>query len=153
MAFKELLTTGVGVIGLIWYFVCLCALGLKPTPAGQAASGFRQFQALSVTTIGVALSTFVGWIVGIKQTGASSLAAQGVAAAASGVQQAASAVPVSGSITSLQVSAAWLYVGSLVVAIAFYAYKKDEAEPAITNLAKSLLGFVVGVFSVVLGAP
>lgn len=136
------LISAVGTIGLLWYYLCVIDLGVRPTSKGDTASGFRQFQALSVTTISVSLATYVGYVVGIPLNGdaaAAPLAAAGAAPLAR--------------VSMLQWLAAALYVISLVLAIWFYAQKKDATEPAITGLAKSLLGFVAGVFALSLNVP
>jgi hypothetical protein len=138
------LISAVGTIGLLWYYLCVIDLGLRPTPKGEASGGFRQFQALSVTTISVSLATYVGYVVGIPLNGADSAAA--LSAAAAGTASLAR-------VSMLQWLAAALYVMSLVLAIWFYAQKKDATEPAITGLAKSLLGFVAGVFALSLNVP
>lgn len=132
---KDWLIFIAGVAGLAWYYLCLFDLGLHPTAAGTQAGGYRQFQSLSVTTISVSLATYVGYVVGLPS---SSSAAGGAG---------------NGSVGQLQVASALLYVASLLVAVFFYARTKDQTEPAITGLAKSLLGFVAGVFSISLNVP
>ena len=131
---KRTLTVTSGSLGLLWYYVCLVDLGFCPTAAAQTATGFRQFQSLSITTISVSLATYVGSIIGLPQASSSGA---GVAA---------------GKVENLQLWSAGMYVLSLIIAVGFYYWKKDETEPALTNLAKSLLGFVAGVFSVSLTA-
>lgn len=132
---KDWLIFIAGVAGLAWYYLCLFDLGLHPTAANTQAGGYRQFQSLSVTTISVSLATYVGYVVGLP----SSTAAAGGAG--------------NGSVGQLQVASALLYVASLLVAVFFYARTKDQTEPAITGLAKSLLGFVAGVYSISLNVP
>jgi hypothetical protein len=137
------LISAVGTVGLLWYYLCVIDLGMRPTPKGDTASGFRQFQALSVTTISVSLATYVGYVMGIPLNGDAGTAAVSAAAAASTLAR----------VSMLQWLAAALYVLSLVLAIWFYSQKKDATEPAITGLAKSLLGFVAGVFALSLNVP
>lgn len=139
------LISAVGTIGLLWYYLCVIDLGVRPTAKGDTASGFRQFQALSVTTISVSLATYVGYVVGIPLNGDAGATALSAAAGVAGAPLAR--------VTMLQWLAAALYVLSLVLAIWFYAQKKDATEPAITGLAKSLLGFVAGVFALSLNVP
>ncbi len=131
---KDWLIFIAGVAGLAWYYLCLFDLGLHPTAANTQAGGYRQFQSLSVTTISVSLATYVGYVVGLPSSSAAGSAG-------------------SGSVGQLQVASALLYVASLLVAVFFYARTKDQTEPAITGLAKSLLGFVAGVFSISLNVP
>jgi hypothetical protein len=153
---RSYLVAAVGSLGLLWYYLCLLDLGLRPTAAGSQPSGFRQFQALSITTISVSLATYVGYVVGIPLASNGELAqsiSQAVAPMATSPAAAASAVEAavtegSRKVTLLQWLSAAMYVVSLMLAVAFYAHKKDETEPAITGLAKSLLGFVAGIFSV-----
>ncbi len=131
---KDWLIFIAGVAGLAWYYLCLFDLGLHPTAANTQAGGYRQFQSLSVTTISVSLATYVGYVVGLPSSATSGSAGNG-------------------SVGQLQVASALLYVASLLVAVFFYARTKDQTEPAITGLAKSLLGFVAGVFSISLNVP
>ncbi len=137
------LISAVGTIGLLWYYLCVIDLGVRPTSRGDTAGGFRQFQALSVTTISVSLATYVGYVVGIPLNGDATAAPLAAAAGAAPLAR----------VSMLQWLAAALYVMSLVLAIWFYAQKKDATEPAITGLAKSLLGFVAGVFALSLNVP
>lgn len=131
---KDWLIFIAGVAGLAWYYLCLFDLGLHPTAANTQAGGYRQFQSLSVTTISVSLATYVGYVVGLPSSSTAGSAGNG-------------------SVGQLQVASALLYVASLLVAVFFYARTKDQTEPAITGLAKSLLGFVAGVFSISLNVP
>jgi len=154
---QELLIRAIAVVGLAWYFICLFHLGIKPTPLGTQSNGFRQFQALSVTTISVSLSTFVGFVIGLKgKEHIPSLSAPVAPAAGTGSS------PDSGILTKLADAASFadlqwwsagMYVLSLVLALWFYYRTQDTTEPAITGLAKSLLGFVAGVLSITLSIP
>ncbi len=155
------LIVSAGAIGLLWYYICLCDMGFHPTPQGQTATGFRQFQSLSITTISVSLATYVGYAIGLPSVQSvtdnankiadAAVAAVPAASAASAAQAAASAVSASiPTVSALQVGSAAMYVVSLLVAVGFYWKSKDETEPAVTGLAKSLLGFVAGVFSIAL---
>jgi hypothetical protein len=166
--FRNILIVAVGMLGLTWYYLCVIDLGMRPTPAGTQASGFRQFEALSITTISVSLATFVGYVVGIPLQGiaaapeAAAVASAGADAASAAASAASAAAGIAktilsnskpGRVTLLQWLAAVLYVISLILAVWFYSRTKDETEPAITGLAKSLLGFVAGVFSLSLNVP
>lgn len=146
-----------GCAGLAWYYLCLFDLGLQPTAGGQQPGGFRQFQSLSLTTIGVSLATYVGYVVGLPSHAGS--VAKASAAATSAV--AAAAVPASSAsavaagvaaatttVSPLQTVSAGLYLLSLLIAVGLYWRAKDATEPAVTGLARSLLGFVAGVFSI-----
>lgn len=160
MSMQELLIRVIAVVGLAWYFICVFHLGLRPTPRDKQANGFRQFQALSVTTISVSLATFVGFVIGLKgkehipnstaNAPPSVDAASGASDSSSGVL---SQVFNTASFADLQWWSAGLYVVSLVLALWFYYRSQDGTEPAITGLAKSLLGFVAGVLSIALTAP
>jgi hypothetical protein len=157
MSMQELLIRAIAVVGLAWYFICLFHLGIKPTPPGTQPNGFRQFQALSITTISVSLATFVGFVIGLK--GKEHIPSSAAAAAAktgtpaptdSGVL---AKIADAASFADLQWWSAGLYVLSLVLALWFYYRTQDSTEPAITGLAKSLLGFVAGVLSITLSVP
>lgn len=160
MEMQTILIRVIAVVGLAWYYVCVFHLGLKPTPKDQQPNGFRQFQALTVTTISVSLSTFVGFVIGIKGTEhvpQFSVAPVETSPAASDASGSGAgpltAIANSASFVDLQWWSAGLYVLSLVLALFFYYRTQDNTEPAITGLAKSLLGFVAGVLSITLNAP
>ena len=192
--FKDILIAVIAMIGLVWYYCSLIDMGLRPTAAGAVATGFREFQALSVTTISVSLATYVGFVIGIplqaqptdalkdkppiavthsvasvappavltKTAPPASAADNGVATAdkpndslptpQAGTSTSNKDRPPEPKVTWLQWSSAALYVCSLVLAVFFYSRTKGTTEPAITGLAKSLLGFVAGVLSVGLNA-
>jgi heme A synthase len=157
MDLQTLLIRTISIIGLVWYYLCLLHLGLKPTPKDQTPNGFRQFQALSITTISVSLATYVGFVIGIK--GTSHLPASPSGEPGNSGSNAASQtssglldqIANSHGFDDLRVLSAAIYIFSLVMALWFYYRKQDETEPAITGLAKSLLGFVAGVLSITLG--
>ena len=149
---KDWLIIAVGAIGLVWYFLCILDMGLHPTKQGASGAGFRQFQSLSVTTISVSLATYVGYVIGLPAQAQAPGASSTVAAAAVASTSVA-VLPPQAHVSPLQWTSAALYVASLVVAVYFYFRSKDDTEPAITGLAKSLLGFVAGVFSVALNLP
>jgi hypothetical protein len=191
-AFKKILIASVGTIGLVWYYVCVFDVGLRPTPSGTTPTGYREFQALSITTISISLATYVGYVIGIplqsqapkdkpavvSPQGGGATATKGAAVkpgdTAAGSAESASTPPAQpkeaaaslqpgttptdtkkpadGNVSLLQWLSAVLYVISLVLAVCFYAKHKGATEPAITGLAKSLLGFVAGVLSVGLNA-
>ena len=163
MSMQELLIRAIAIVGLAWYFVCLFHLGLRPTPAGTQANGFRQFQALSVTTISVSLATFVGFVIGLKgkehiPSSPAQTAPAGGAATNGGANPPSDSgvltkIADAASFADLQWWSAALYVLSLVLALWLYYRTQDTTEPAITGLAKSLLGFVAGVLSITLSVP
>jgi hypothetical protein len=160
---KDWLIFIAGSVGLLWYYLCIVDMGSHPTPKDQQAPGFRQFQSLSVTTISVSLATYVGYVVGLPSLSsntAKTAAANATAAAASaGTFMPAASSPlapmisVAGTVNNLQLASAAMYVISLLLAVYFYWKTKDNTEPAVTGLARSLLGFVAGVFSISLNAP
>ncbi len=151
MTLKEALVLGLGGAGLLWYYLCLFSVGLKPTKRGQQPSGFRQFESLSITTISVSLATFVGSLLGLKQR-VDQVAAAAPSGASSGSASILQFIPRL-SIANLQWASAGLYVMSLLIAIAFWYRERDDTDPAISNLGKSLLGLVGGALAIVLGAP
>ena len=160
MEIQTILIRAIAIVGLSWYYICVIQLGLKPTPKDTTPNGFRQFQALSVTTISVSLATFVGFVIGLKGTehipsSSTNLSAAGSAASAASASMTETAAKVasSASFGDLQWWSAGLYVLSLVLALWFYSRTQDSTEPAITGLAKSLLGFVAGVLSIALSGP
>lgn len=155
--FRDWLIYFAGLAGLAWYYICLCDLGFHPTAANTQATGFRQFQSLSLTTISVSLATYVGFVVGLptSENAATTaakigdVAAQASSGSASAASAAAAAVSsVIPTIGPLQVVSAVVYLVSLLLAVFFYWRSKDATEPAVAGLAKSLLGFVAGVFSI-----
>jgi hypothetical protein len=157
---KDWLIFIAGAVGLLWYYLCIVDMGSRPTPQGSQAPGFRQFQSLSVTTISVSLATYVGYVVGLPTQAAATVksAAASAVASATPTEPAASAASVilasaTATVNNLQLASAAMYVISLLLAVYFYWRTKDSTEPAITGLAKSLLGFVAGVFSISLNAP
>jgi hypothetical protein len=146
MPLVELLILILGVVGLLWYYVCLVSVGLKPNPAGGPVGAYRQFESLSITTISVSLATFIGSLLGTTQA-AHQLESQ---------PQVPTPSPVSGVVQStlrasdLQWACAGFYVISLALAIFFWHREKDRTDPAISTLAKSLLGVVGGALSIAL---
>jgi hypothetical protein len=160
MSMQELLIRVIAVVGLAWYFICVFHLGLRPTPKDKQANGFRQFQALSVTTISVSLATFVGFVIGLKgkehipsSTPAGATTTNIARAASQPDTGVISKIVETASYADLQWWSAGLYVVSLILALWFYYRTQDNTEPAITGLAKSLLGFVAGVLSIALTVP
>ena len=129
----------------------------KADPQGSQANEFRQFQALSVTTISVSLATFVGFVIGLKGKehipSSSAESAPTVDAGASSDSGVLAKIADAASFADLQWWSAGLYVLSLVLALWFYYRTQDTTEPAITGLAKSLLGFVDGVLSITVSVP
>jgi hypothetical protein len=153
MDLRQVLTFVIGIAGLIWYYICLCYIGFRPLPAGRQPDNFRQFMSISVTTIGVSLATFVGMLIGVQ--GVSQNIKNKVAAIADpnipGLKI-QTLLKISWT-TSFQWWAAGFYVLSLFVAIAFWWQKRDQADPAISNLAKSLLGLIGGALAIILNLP
>ena len=149
---KDVIVLAFGIFGLVWYFVCLFMIGLKPLPPGQNPDGVRQFQTLSITTISVTLATFVGMLLGI--TGVSQNVQQEAPntvalTATPQLQQLAQGTAT----TTLQWLCAALYLLSLVLALVFLLRHRDKTDPVISNLAKSLLGIAGGALSVWLNLP
>lgn len=170
MSSKQLLVYAIVGLGLLWYLFSLVQLHLsQPLAAGQAPDTYRVFQRFSVATISVALATYVGWIVGIKSSDdvtaflpIQSAYAQAPAPASQASDSASIASPkqevkkppvpkgpAPTNLSGAQTAAASVYVLSLVLALVFYAFRRDQTDSEITNLAKSLIGFFVGALSVV----
>jgi hypothetical protein len=151
VSLQHALTLFIGGVGVAWYYVCLVVLGLQ-TSVDPSNAAFRDFMSLSLTTIGVALATFTGIILGFRAVSdevREGVRQAGVGAAA--IKLNAVATTVAGSF--LQWAVAFLYVLSLLLALYFWWLFGDKAEPAIINLGKSLLGLVGGALSVLLNLP
>ena len=152
---REIIIVGVGSAGLIWYYVSLFTLGLKPAAADTPSTTFRQFMSLSVTSIGVTLATFMGMLLGIRTISnavkeeVGQATANAIAPAASQIQQLASGALT----TNLQWWAAGFYILSLVIALVFWYRGGDATDPAVSNLGKSLLGLVAGALAIALNLP
>jgi len=142
---QKALTMFIGAVGLVWYFVCLLVIGNRwSVDPGNAT--FRDFMSLSITTIGVALATFVGLILGFKVVSGQ---VKGVDQAHPGLEK----VVKTTEITDVQWIVAILYILSLPIALYSWWLKGDDTDQAIVNLAKSLLGLVGGALSVLLNLP
>lgn len=146
MTIKDYIIISVSIIGLIWYYLCIIALGWKPAEKDTPAAGFRTFMSLSVTTIGTSLAAFFGMLIGLKTVSGSF---EGVQDGSAAVQNAAHAVNTALS-GSLQWVAAGLYVLSLVLGLYFWWRGDARTDPAILNLGKSFLGLIAGVIAIAL---
>jgi hypothetical protein len=135
----EVLVIALGAVGLAWYYLCLFSIGLKPkAPTGA----LRQFESLSVTTISVSLATFVGGLIGLSQQDGGTVSPT-VAAPQSGLVALLS-------IQNLQWACVALYILSLVIALVFWFREKDNTDPVVSGLGKSLLGLVGGALAIAL---
>ena len=126
-----------GGIGIVWYVACILLLGFAPHLVSDPQ--FYQFTTLSITTIGGALATYVGMIMGF--TNANVTRRNG----------ANPGTPTK--ISNVQVAAAIVYPTSLLLAMSIWIWHlvaKDKCDPAIIELAKSLLGLIVGALMVTL---
>jgi hypothetical protein len=148
MAPKDALTLGLGVLGLAWYYLCLLSVGWKPLPPGQPPNAFRQFMSLSITTIGVSLATFVGMLLGVNEV--KEQVAEAVRANTRALSPAPSFAFPTLSSTDLQWIAGGLYVLSLLIALWLWRKGGDDTDPAVSNLAKSILGLIGGALSILL---
>lgn len=159
MTLPNALTWFIGIVGLIWYFVCLIVVGGQFC-TDPSRAGFRDFMSLSLTTIGVALATFVGVLLGFRVVSneVRGVSNQVQSAENQPAQLALGVTKLNSIVTNtagsgVQWSVAILYVASLLLAICFWWWKGDGSDPAIINLAKSLLGLVGGALSVLLNIP
>jgi hypothetical protein len=110
---------------------------LKSQPDNMPA-----FLAQATTVIGGTLSTNLGAVLGLA-----------VAQSARGMVSLPSVPALA---RPLQIGAAWVYVGGLLLALAFWAWNKFSTEPdkvvsTLPDLTKTLLGVVVGVLAIALG--
>jgi hypothetical protein len=161
---RDALAMGFGALGMAWYFVCLLVIGFQ-TSKDQSAAGFRQFMSLSITTIGVALATFVGMLLGFRGvadeikrsvtqvTVASPQNPTAVTAQYHPAVQRLQEVVKTTQGTAMQWWASGLYALSIAIALFCWWYKGDNTDPAVVNLGKSLLGLVAGALSILLSLP
>jgi hypothetical protein len=148
---QQTLTILIGGVGVVWYYACLVVVGMQWSVAPENAS-FRDFMSLSITTIGVALATFVGVLLGFRVV--SDQVTQGVRQGTpTDETKNLSRIATSNKGSFMQWGVAVLYVVSLLLAVCFWWLKGDKADPAIINLGKSLLGLVGGALSVLLNVP
>ncbi|MGH9769494.1 MAG: hypothetical protein ACREAB_18880 [Blastocatellia bacterium] len=149
MTLQSVLVLIMGSAGLLWYYVCLFNIGLRPLKPEETANAFRQFMSLSITSIGVTLATFVGMLLGVRSVSDTVKGA---------VEVSQSTIPAplvkqiieSGLTTNLQWGAAGVYIVSLCIALWFWYRGGDRTDPAISNLGKSILGLFAGALTIVL---
>jgi hypothetical protein len=154
-----------GVVAITWYYLCLFQIGLDLGSSGT----FRDFMSLSITTIGAALATFVGGLLGVRQVASvvertetpvnqNQMPAMGDPPSGVPQQQVDSAAQQQGlfhafATTGMQWAATILYIASLLLALWFWYRTGNETDPALTNLGKTLLGLMGGALAIVLNAP
>ena len=127
-----------GGIGITWYVACILLIAFAPTLVANAQ--FYQFMTLSLTTIGGALATYVGMIMGFQN-------ANTVAGTA------ATQTPQATKISNVQIAAAIVYPVSLLLALGIWIWhllNSKTCDPALVELAKTLLGLIVGALMVTL---
>lgn len=142
-----------GTIGICWYYLCLIVIGFKLSNDASVEQ-FRQFMSLSITTISVALATFVGMLLGFR--GVSETIQQGIEQVPQAQREGTSALALVAQVaqgTSMQWWASGAYALSIAIAIFCWWTMGDQSDPAIVNLAKSLLGLAAGALSVLLNVP
>jgi hypothetical protein len=156
IALKVVLLNGLAIVGMLWYYICLLVIGFQ-TSKDQSTTGFRQFMSLSITTISVALATFVGMLLGVQvisdeiKEGAPHVATAAAANPPAVKTLNAAVKTATGGTLYIQWVASCLYVVSIVLALFCWWYRGDaKSDPAIVNLAKSLLGLVAGALSILL---
>jgi hypothetical protein len=154
-----------GVVAIAWYYLCLFQIGLDLGLSGT----FRDFMSLSITSIGAALATFVGGLLGVRQVAG---VVEKTETPVNQSQMPAMGVPTSGvpqqqpnlvaqqqrlfqafATTGMQWAATILYIASLLLALWFWYRTGDKTDPALTNLGKTLLGLMGGALAIVLNAP
>lgn len=136
-----LLLTLVAVAGLLFIGGIIAAgvLSLRNKPAAMPA-----FPAQAITVIGGILSTNLGAILGLsvaENVGLSAINAEPWYALTS---------------ENLQIGAAYLYIGGLLLAFLFwllnrFSDKPDQVVSTLPELTKTLLGVLVGALAVALG--
>jgi hypothetical protein len=119
----------IGLIAIVWYCFCICAIGFNWTQALGTGLEFRQFMSLSISTLSGTLATFVGMVFGVH--------------AIKNIQK----VEVPSQLTTLQWLAAIVYVASLIVALLAWRITAN-VDPVIIALGKSFLGLIGGVLAV-----
>jgi hypothetical protein len=151
MSLQQAVTLMIGGIGVVWYYICLLVIGAQWS-VDPAAEAFRDFMSLSLTTIGVALATFVGLLLGFRVV--SEEVQQGVQqAVVTGGTSRLNSLAASIKGTAVQWAVAALYVLSLLLALYFWWLHGNKTDPAVINLGKSFLGLVGGALSVLLNKP
>jgi hypothetical protein len=143
---QETVAVLLGSVAIIWYYYCLFQIGLGAEDLNDK-NELRSFMSLSITSIGAALATFVGGLLGMRQL-----------AGANQVNTVATSAPLSpavgADISAMQWAATILYILSLLVAL--WLWKRNNGgtmDPAVTNLGKTLLGLMGGALAIVLNAP
>lgn len=151
MTLQHVVTLMIGGIGVLWYYVCLFVIGAHWS-VDPANDNFRAFMSLSLTTIGVALATFVGFLLGFRVVSDEVQQSVQQAVVTSGIGR-LNSIATNTKGTVVQWAVAALYVFSLLLALYFWWLHGDTTDPAVINLGKSLLGLVGGALSVLLNVP
>ncbi|HYH65413.1 MAG TPA: hypothetical protein VD866_12020 [Urbifossiella sp.] len=158
--FQQVLTVIIGGSGIGWYFLCIVAVGNNVIPDEGDTKSFRSFMSLSITTIGAALATFVGLILGFQVVSRGAGVGAAAAQAAQGGQPAQAVgtthlkqLEANTRVSWIQWLVAFLYLLSLLVALQMWWKAGDSVDQAVTNLGKSFLGLVGGALSVLLNLP
>ena len=127
----------IGGIAVAAYYGAILYAGIVSV---QSAPAVPEFVSILITTVSGTLATFLGMALGFKQAQAS-------------VNEVEKVAPVL-KLSWPQALAAWSYVGSLVLAAAFWAYCgfSETTAVIIQTLAKSLLGLFGGALAVLLNA-
>jgi hypothetical protein len=137
----DTLLLAIGGIAVALYFGAICYAGAAGLHAADETKPVTipEFVALTITTVGGTLATFLGMALGFKQA---SGATRGAAEAVTRVLE----------LSWPQTIAAWAYIASLVLALGFWAFSGFAASTAtvIETLAKSILGLFGGALAVVL---
>ena len=144
---RDKLLFTIGATAIAWYFLCITLIGFEivtersvvpvatSTTNGPNKVDLRQFMEFSITAISGTLATYLGMVLGLGQTQANP------------GQQAQQ------QISTMQKTAAWLYFGSLIYALALwgYFYSENKTPPeVITSLGQSILGLFGGALAVLL---
>lgn len=137
--FRNSLLVWIGSVAIIWYYVAIICIATNFIgQENSTQSEFRQFMSLSITTVSGTLATFVGMYLGFQ--------ARREVVKNTQVQQVISQ-------SRFQALASLAYLISIILAIAFWGYQTwrgETIDPVLQNLAKSLLGLIVGSLAVLL---
>ena len=136
----QLLINVAATLAIVFYFGGILYLGIPSWNAGANADALKYVSG-AVTGIGGTLATFFGAVVGLNRAN-TTLRKANIAGGPGKVT----------TLTTLQLTAAWVYFGSLGVAFVLWmldGFSTTTAE-AVRNLALTLPGVIAGILAVAL---